>query len=84
MTSHVARLYALAGSILALFLAWLGIAAQPSGASQPEPPAAALAQLERRLGEDAAILAQAAAKRRSAPRAVRVVTLPPVTTTRTS
>ena len=29
MTDHVVRLYALAGSVLALFLAWAGIAAQP-------------------------------------------------------
>lgn len=84
MTSHVARLYALAGSILALFLAWLGIAAQPWGASKPEPQPPALARIERRLGQDAANLAQVAAVRRKSPQTVRVVTLPPLTTTRTS
>jgi hypothetical protein len=86
MTSHVARLYAVAASILALFLGWLGIAAQPWASSTPaaqaEPPA--LARLERRLNHDAALLAQAAAARRNAPQTVRVVTLPPLTTTRTS
>jgi hypothetical protein len=84
MTSHVARLYALAGSILALFLAWLGIAAQPWAASKPQPQPSALTRIERRLGQDAALLAQVAATRRNAPQTVRVVTLPPLTTTRTS
>lgn len=84
MTSHVARLYALAGSILALFLTWLGIAAQPWAASKAEPQPPALARLERRLGQDAALLAQVAAARQARPTTVRVVTLPPLTTTRTS
>ena len=37
MTSHVARLYALAASILALFLAWAGVAAAPWQAEKPRP-----------------------------------------------
>ncbi|MCZ7589904.1 MAG: hypothetical protein M5U27_13820 [Gaiella sp.] len=76
MTSHVARLYALAGSLLALFLAWLGIAAQPWQAAAPDPQPPALASLERRLGEDAALLAELAAAQRQASPTVRVVTLP--------
>ena len=86
MTSHVARLYAVAASIVALFLGWLGIAAQPWAASSPAPQAQppALARLERRLNQDAALLAQVAAARRNAPQTVRIVTLPPLTTTRTS
>jgi hypothetical protein len=86
MTSHVARLYAIAASILALFLGWLGIAAQPWATSKPTPQAQppALARLEGRLNRDAALLAQVAAARRNAPQTVRVVTLPPLTTTRTS
>jgi hypothetical protein len=84
MTSHVARLYVLAGSTLALFLAWLGIAAQPWGTPKPEPQSPALARIERRLGHDATLLAQVAAARRSASRTVRIVTLPPITITRTS
>ena len=85
MTNDVARLYALAASILALFLTWLGIAAQPRGASKSEPPPPPeLARLERRLALDAVLLAQLAATRRTAPSLVRVVTLPPLTTTRTS
>lgn len=86
MTSHVARLYALAGSILALFLAWLGIAAQPWQGSepQPQPQPPALASLERRLGEDAALLARLADTQGAGAPTVRVVTLPPLTTTRSS
>lgn len=84
MTSHVARLYALAGSILALFLAWLGIAAQPWQGSEPQPQPPALASLERRLGEDAALLARLADTQGARAPTVRVVTLPPLTTTRSS
>ena len=53
MTSHVARLYALAASLLALFLAWVGVSAAPWQADPPPPT-------------------------------VRIVTAPPVATTRTS
>jgi hypothetical protein len=86
MTDHVTRLYVLAASILALFLGWLGIAAQPWASAKPaaqaQPPA--LTSLERRLNQDAALLAQVGAARRNAPQTVRIVTLPPLTTTRTS
>ena len=86
MTDHVTRLYVLAASILALFLGWLGIAAQPSASSKPSAQAQspALTGLERRLNRDAVLLAQVGAARRNTPQTVRVVTLPPLTTTRTS
>lgn len=84
MTDHVTRLYALAGSILALFLAWLGIAAHPWESAAPAPLPPGLAAYERRLERDAALIARIAAARRTASPTVRVVTLPPLTTTRTS
>jgi len=83
-TDHTARLYALAGSILGLFLAWAGIAAQPWAHASPKPQSAALAEYQRRLNRDAALVARVAASRRTAQPAVRVITLPPVTSTRTS
>jgi len=83
MTSHVARLYAVAASLLALFLGWLGIAAQPQDVSPPEQQPPALAHLERRIGQDAALLDRLAASRQAAT-SVRVVTLPALTTTRSS
>jgi len=95
MTSHVARLYALAASILALFLAWIGVAAAPWQAETPtpaaaqDPVAASLARYEQRLRQDARLV-QRILKRRdreqaaAPPPAVRIVTAPPVATTRTS
>ena len=87
MTNHVARLYVVAGSLLAFFLAWAGIAAHPwadAGNARAERAQAA-AQYELRLRRDAALLRQLSAPgvATSAP-PVRVVTLPPLTTTRTS
>ena len=80
----VARLYAAGGSILGLFLAWAGIAAEPW--QSPGPSSAEsrqLAEYERRLDETAALAARlTASRRRSSP--VRIVSVPPVTTTRTS
>jgi hypothetical protein len=86
MTDHVPRLYAVAGSILALFLAWLGIAAHPWQSTAPAVASAppGLAAYERRLNRDAALIARIAAARRTARPTVRVVTLPPLTITRTS
>ena len=98
MTSHVARLYALAASILALFLAWAGVAAAPwqaekAAAPAPtpaaDPAAAALAKYEQRLKQDARLV-QRILKRRdrqqalAPPPAVRIVTAAPVATTKTS
>ena len=87
-TNHTPRLYALAGSILGLFLAWAGIAAHPWAQTSSSAPAAqstALVLYQRRLNADAALIARLSARRSTTPAAsVRVVTLPPLTTTRTS
>ena len=52
MTSHVARLYALALALLVFFLTWAAVAARPwatAAASRPDPRLAALAAREQRL-----------------------------------
>jgi hypothetical protein len=85
MTDHVVRLYALAAALLALFLPWAAIAAHPWKHASPGPSSPALAQYEQRLRRDAALVAQLTARRAAAsPPAVRVVTLPPLTATRSS
>jgi hypothetical protein len=87
MTSQLARLYAFAASLLAFFLAWAGIAARP-WASTPRAFASsdALAAYQQRLEADAALLRQLStqAPARTGAPLVRIVTLPPLTTTRTS
>lgn len=123
MTSHVARLYALAVGLLVFFVAWTAVAAHPwktSTAAAPDPRYAALQAREHRLRAEslavkriverrwAVYRAHLAARKReianitaantrarslaSAPIAttggstpsVRIVTLPPLTITRTS
>ena len=94
MISHVARLYALAASILALFLAWVGITAAPwqadkAPAATKDPAAAALARYEQRLRQDATLVQrilkrQARQQAAAPPPAVRIVTAAPVATTKTS
>ena len=93
MTSHVARLYALAASILGLFLAWAGIAAAPwpaktTPAAAQDPVPAALAAYEQRLRRDARLVSRILARRAEQPPpsapSVRIVSAPPVATTRTS
>ena len=97
MTSHVARLYALAASVLGLFLAWVGITAAPWHAEKPppaatqSPTAAALAEYRQRLRRDARLVHRILEQRdrqqqqaASAPPVVRVVSAPPVATTKTS
>lgn len=88
-TDHTPKLYALAGAILGLFLAWAGIAAHPwvqtSSAAPQTARSAQLALYQRRLNADAALVARLPARRSTAPaHSIRVVTLPPLTTTRTS
>jgi hypothetical protein len=87
MTNHVARLYLAAGSLLAFFLAWAGIATHPW--STPGTPSAdrarAVALYEQRLRHDAALLRRLSSQPTTRPAPpVRIVTLPPITTTRTS
>jgi hypothetical protein len=87
MTKHVARLYIATASLLGLFLAWAAIAAHPWPRSPSTSTSAqALVQYEQRLQVDAALLRQLAASRPSQTAApqVRVVTLPALTTIRTS
>lgn len=87
MTDHVVRLYTLTVSALVFFVMWAAIAARPWVAPEAKGTPAALAAYEERLRADAALLARLAdrgtAGRAAAP-SVRVVTLPPLTTTRTS
>jgi hypothetical protein len=87
MTDQVRRLYALALSLLGFFLAWAGIAAHPwAAASSGEGlRGAGLASYEQRLQADAALVDQLRARRTALPaRSVRIVTLPPLTMTRSS
>jgi hypothetical protein len=82
-TSRLIRAYAAAASALGLALLWAGIAARPD----PAPAAdAGLAEYEQRLADDAELVADVVAARdgRAATPAVRVVTLPPLTETRSS
>ena len=100
MTNHVVRLYTASAAIIVFFVAWAGIAARPWVTPAPDPQVAALAQRQQRLQRDATLVqliaarraaanhaariaARAAAQAAPAPR-VRIVHLPPITTTRTS
>lgn len=57
MTSHVGRLYAAVGALLAFFVLWAAIAAHPWAAvSTTDPRLVALAQRERHLRADAALV----------------------------
>ena len=89
MTSQVARLYVVAISLLVFFVLWATIAAHPwmrTPTSRSAASARNLAVLEQRLRADAALVKALGARSKSTPSAplVRVVTLPPLTTTRTS
>jgi hypothetical protein len=99
MTSHVGRLYATAVAILAFFLAWAGIAARPWATASPSPQLQLIALREQALRRETSLVNQILAQRAAAASArklasaatvpapapaVRVVTLPPLTITRTS
>lgn len=78
MTNHLARLYASAGAILALFLAWAGIAAHPWQSEQKTPvstransEARALAAYEKRLKKDARLVHKVVRRRAAEARAAR-------------
>lgn len=81
MTSHTGRLYALALALVVFFLSWAAVAAR----AKPVDP---LAARERQLRQVARLADQVIARRRASAHApapsVRVVTLPPVTVTRSS
>lgn len=92
MTNHVVRLYTASAAIIVFFVAWAGIAARPWVTPAPDPQVAALAQRQQRLQRDAKLIQLIAARRAANNRAaqvaaapmVRIVRLPPITTTRTS
>ena len=89
MTSQVARLYALAISLLVFFVLWAAIAAHPWVRTSRTRSAAQgnnLAVLEQRLRADAKLVRALGARAAptTSPPLVRVVQLPPLTTTRTS
>jgi hypothetical protein len=97
MTDHLVRVYAAAAALAAFFVAWAGIAARPWVTQRSDPRMAALELREQRLQRDAELVQQVLDRRwaayrtaltRSATQAkappVRVVTLPPVATTRSS
>jgi hypothetical protein len=85
MTDHVRRLYVATVSLLGFFLAWAGIAAHPwtTSPAASSATASSLTRYEQRLRADAALANSLRARRPSAP-PVRIVTLPPLTTTRSS
>ena len=98
MTEHVARLYALAVAVLVFFVAWAAVAARPwattTTAAGPDPRVQALIVKQQRVQAEALAVRRVLAARRQqvtlasttpaqAP-SVRVVTLPPLTITRTS
>ena len=100
MTSALGRVYVVAGTALAFFVLWAGIAARPWAASASDPRVAALDRREARIRRDASAAEAAVARRWAAYRAqlaaraaalaaapappVRIVTMPAVTSTRTS
>ncbi len=100
MTNHVLRLYTASAAIIVFFVAWAGIAARPWVTPAPDPRVAALGQRQQRLQRDAKLVQLIVARRAAANRAaqiaaqavaqaapaptVRIVHLPPITTTRSS
>lgn len=91
MVNHTARLYALALSLVAFFLAWAVVAARPWATQSANPRLQALAVRAAELRREAKLVNEIVALRAkvgtSAPpttQAVRVVNLPPMTVTRTS
>jgi len=89
MTSQIARLYILAISLLVFFVLWATIAAHPwvrTSATRSAASERNLAVLEQRLQADAELVRALGVRATSTTNVpdVRVVTLPPLTTTRTS
>lgn len=116
MTSHAARLYALALTLVVFFLALAVVAARPWASSKPDARLRALAAREAQLRREGRLVQALVAQRQAAYRArlaarqaairaarvqaarratspaaapaaaapVRIVTLPPLTITRTS
>jgi hypothetical protein len=94
MTSHVGRLYAAAIAILVFFVVWAAVASRPWKSAAPDPRLQQIALRQQALRRETALVNQvlalraktkatSAASAKTAP-SVRVVTLPPLTITRTS
>ena len=68
MTSHVGRLYALAGALFMFFVIWAVVAAHPwsTSAASSDPRLATLARRELRLRADAALVQRIVDQRFSA------------------
>jgi hypothetical protein len=93
MTSHVGRLYVATIAILVFFVVWAAVAARPWKTAAPDSRLQQLALRELALKQETALVNQVLALRAKAgggssstasKPAVRVVTLPPLTITRTS
>jgi hypothetical protein len=99
MTSHVARLYALALALVVFFLTWAAVAAHPwAAASAGDRRLAALAAREQRIRQESVAVRRIVQHRwavyrtklhaqraaAAAAPAVRIVNLPPLTMTRSS
>ncbi|MGH2933668.1 MAG: hypothetical protein ACRDL2_04020 [Gaiellaceae bacterium] len=93
--NHTARLYALALSLSAFFLAWAVVAARPWAPTKADPRLHTLSVRAAELRREAKLVNEIVALRAKASTstpapslasvpAVRVVNLPPVTITRTS
>jgi hypothetical protein len=99
-TNQVGRLYALALALVLFFLTWAIVAARPWSTAAADPRLKALAARETQLRREARLVNRIVARRWTAYRAalharqaaiaaapsasVRIVTLPPLTITRTS
>jgi len=92
MTSRVGRLYAITIAVLVFFVIWAAVAARPWKTAAPDPRLRQIALRQQALRRETALVNQVLAMRAKTSRAtstkaapaVRVVTLPPLTITRTS
>ena len=95
MISHVGRLYVFAVSLFVFFLIWALVATKPWKAAAPSPQVQMIALREQALRRETKLVNQILRQRAAAAKAqsrqlaaaapsVRVVTLPPLTITRTS
>jgi hypothetical protein len=87
MTDHIARLYAAALALVAFFLTWAVIAARPwLPEAAADPRMAALERRETELHRESVRLRRRLERRRETSQApsVGIVSVPPITSTRSS
>ena len=98
MTNHVGRLYAAAIGVLVLFLSWAAVAAHPWATPTASPQLQLIALREQALKRETALVNTILRQRATAAKqttqpisatsaaqpSVRVVSLPPLTITKTS